>query len=393
MRTTTLATLLTAATAVTGIVGAPGAAADQQAGVDAGWVKTSSFREFTIAWRVPGAIPGRRGNVHLLSADYPADDIHIHITDYRCPSPSSATEDCSEVDSGNAWTDQVELGQFVTYAGDGGIDVTTSLDDSGELSGPLRLRIRPARGMHHTPYAWGYELFETFRVTVSGRIGPIELADARIQTAELRRLDGLRWVGPGAPHRETPAVQRQRQPLVLDYRESGGHWVRMGTAPGRPGNAHSGQISAGAYLKGDHNPRHVGSFEVNDWQCPAGVRPPVLARRDAPCTLLRTEHVTPNAVTTVAAEADGARGLHLRDTVATTVLTPTAVTSSHRSLDVTFQPAGDTIAYGTSDPGDRWTDRLFLSSTVSGRVGGVDLATAEVGGGHSRVLKVWQDRP
>lgn len=374
-------------TAVTAMTAAP-AGADENAGVGSGWVKQWNSRDFDIGWLVSGAMPGRPGNLHRLAASSDWGDGHIRVllTDYRCPAGTSTPTNCAQVETGYADAYGVRPGSGVTYVGASGIDVSTSLEGPA-LRGPLRLRIRPTAPLQYTTYGH-QELWETLRVEAGGRIGPVDLATTRIDTARLTRSTGYAWSGPGGPRTSAGGPQRQR--LVGDWRESAAHWVRMGPMTGRPGNAHSGFVNATVALADpDNDPGARASVEWNDWQCPAGVRPPAFAVRPAPCTLLRTEH---SRYAPLPATAAGPLGISQRGRVATTVVTPTSVTSSGRWLDVTYQPAGDTISEPVW-PHEHFTTRTFVRSTVSGRVGGIDLATVERGGGHSTVTKWWRDQP
>lgn len=365
------------------------AGAQEQSGVGAGWTPVATSREFTIEWTVRGRLRERPGDFHTVMARSDWDDLQVWIglSDYRCPAGVTGPAGCALVGGGGGYTtESVSPGDGVTYVGAAGIDVDAVI--AGELAGPLRMRLRPAGPLSHTVLG-RMEEWETFRVDAEGRIGQLDLSRARITSADLSVVTSYAWTGPGAPPRTH--VPASRAGLASDQRSSSAHWIRMGTLPGRAGNAHSGWVSALAQFAEPRAGRQAStSAEWNDWRCPPGVRPPAFALRGAGCTLLRTEHAWGRMLP---AAPVGPLGLRVTGQLPTSVLLPASVGGGTRSVDWTATPAGDSHTEQTpAEPGARIVTREFVGSTPTGRLGGIDLATANAGGGHTSIFKYWTSR-
>lgn len=69
-----------------------------------------------------------------------------------------------------------------------------------------------------------------------------------------------------------------------DILQAVGTWTSHGTVTGLLGNAHSGSV----YLDTDES---GGLLQQNDWNCPAGVTPPISEVEPTACSLLRYRYV------------------------------------------------------------------------------------------------------
>lgn len=371
-----LVAMMTAA-ALGGIgAGAAGPAAagdDARVGLKSGYVADPgpAHPYFAAYWTVGGAVPGREGNFHRLFADGDPDEgVRVVIGDYTCPGDDARCTFRGEL---TLWTDP---DQPTTFSASGALVMKASgtvVVDAGPEYG-YDLALAPTGPIRYSvaPYHRLYERWDSLRGSVTGKIGPIDLASpgVRLEAIQVQKMRGFTWVGPGAPDRREESPTKRGRParsdLTSDERDATTTWIRMGGVTGRPGNAHSG------YGRAVHVwfPDGHGGFtesEWNDWNCPAGVRPPAFAKRGSRCSLLRTEHGTSDQV---AMWRDGLRGVAVRGRVPTTVIAPTGVTDGHRAVDYRLQPAGDTFLM------TGWF--RSLSTTASGRLGWADLDSRAV---------------
>lgn len=368
---------------------APTAAASDSAGIASGWQSTGVVeRGVEIQWSVKGGLTGRPGNYHRVTFEYSLDsgdeDATLLLRDYRCPAEFTDISACTRLPSTFTYTLGAPLS--VTVVGRLGLDISTTLT-AGDATYPVRLQVRPNGGIGTAvDPGWATQIAEvetTYRVTASGRVGPLEMSGPAVSTksANLWMSREYEWVGPGIPEDARSASRAGRTwTQVGDGRVAKVSWQRAGSVAGRPGNAHTGWASVWRDEASDSY--DLTMFEVNDWSCPTGVNPPAFAKRNSGCTLLRTEHglreTRPGTNTSFAGEA----GIRVDLTAPTTVVTLAGVSRSRVTLAAEIQPAGDVHRTSTVT-GDR---RLWLlrstAAAASGRVGPVNLAapTAVVGG-------------
>lgn len=393
--------LIGAGVALAAAVGAAPAAAESSAatvGLDVGWVSNGASQHATLlAFSVPGTAPGRPGNLHAgyIDADIEAGAGYIsaHLTDYRCPAGVDDVRQCITLARFDG-TARVSEGDGVQFVGRVGLDIDTTAVSATKKQLPVHLSLRPADGTSYSvsgnhEYGDLSELWISYQPRPQGTIGGVEPARGTLD-GQNALYTGRRytWSGAGGPAARRAHDRATWTRVPQGYRFAGFTWHRGGELSGHPGNAHTGW----SRTRAAEDPASPGQAngEWNDWQCPAGVRPPAFAKKHSPCRLLRTELADPHDV---ADRPTGKYGFSVRGWLPTRIVSADGVTSGHAAAELRMSPAGTHARWRYVEQADgTLTVNDFFSGTVStGRFGPVDVddTAVTVAGGPFESARVW----
>lgn len=292
---------------------APTAPAMSAAAAD--WTFAGEKRVGVLQWRRLGGVTGRPGNAHSGGFYLDTSDGRVWAMwlDWRCPSGVNPPQDSAAQTACALLREAVGAAAVNPPAdyeplGAVGLDLhrtvrTTIRTPAGTTSGQavLDLTLRPSATPTRETTFWQDAQWQYKRLTwhapgvlATGRAGWVDLG-APTTTVVSPDLSANRTFTRPLSRAPKATPERAGAPdsvaagdWTLLARRNFAHfgWRFTGAVARRPGNAHSGTFA----LSADGSSARMRWL---DWQCPAGVNPPVQPQAPTSCTLRRADQANP----------------------------------------------------------------------------------------------------
>ncbi len=393
-----LTVLLLAITAVG--VGGSAAQADGPRGLTQGWAPDPyddpSLR-VAASQDLTGRLPGAPGNYHRFSA-FVYQEMEVltaSITHYDCPGGTWDVRACELLEG--HWGDFLDSPEpGYQKVGVLGVNISADLSHGGYDPFHVELSLRPDSPLTYSVRSFGRgqeltEMWDTQDVRMTGAIAGFDVNGGAVVAsggwADDRNT--FIWTSGSEPERTAPPTERERTaPQTEQERtapptergwtrapggsaDNGFTWRRQGGLPGRPGNVHTGFVTA-ALDNDETSPTALVQGEWNDWYCPDGVTPPAFARRDSGCTLLRTDDGIERRLPVT---NRGWKWFTTKGRLSTAILDKTGSWTSTAAVDLRLRATGTAEkTHRLLEVGVRATDYIYPSSIAAGRFGDLDLA-------------------